>query len=66
MDSLVDEASKRGTIEFLAVEPGQGRHGRGLFADPTRKLVRWVVHEEFNETFQSVWRALETRQELTR
>ena len=66
MDTLVDEASKRGALELLAVEPGQARHGRGLFADPTRQLVRWVVHGEFNETFQTAWPALETRRELTR
>lgn len=66
MDALVDDASKRGALELLAVEPGQARHGRGLFADPTKKLVRWVVHSEFNETFQNAWRALETRRELTR
>lgn len=66
MDALVDEASKRGALELLAVEPGQARHGRGLFADPTKKLVRWVVHSEFNETFQNAWRALETQRELTR
>lgn len=66
MDALVDEASKRGALELLAVEPGQSRHGRGLFADPTKKLVRWVVHSEFNDTFQNAWRALETQRELTR
>lgn len=66
MDALVDEASKRGALELLAVEPGQARHGRGLFADPTKKLVRWVVHSEFNDTFQHAWSALGTRRELTR
>lgn len=66
MDALVDEASKRGALELLAVEPGQARHGRGLYADPTKKLVRWVVHSEFNESFQNAWSALETRRELTR
>lgn len=66
MDTLVDEAGKRGALELLAVEPGQARHGRGLYADPTKKLVRWVVHSEFNETFQNAWRALGTRSELTR
>lgn len=65
MDALVDEALKRGAIELLAAEAGQARHGRGLFADPTRKLVRWVVHREFNDTFQNAWSALETRSELT-
>lgn len=66
MDALVDDAQRRGALELLAVEPGQARHGRGLFADPTKKLVRWVVHSEFNDTFQNAWRALETRRELTR
>jgi hypothetical protein len=66
VDVLVDEALKRGAIELLAAEAGQARHGRGLFADPTRKLVRWVVHREFNDTFQNAWSALETRSELTR
>ena len=66
MDALVDEASRRGALELLAVEPGQARHGRGLFADPTKKLVRWVVHSEFNDTFQKAWSALRTRRELTR
>lgn len=66
MDMVVDEASKRGALELLAVEPGQARHGRGLFADPTRKLVRWVVHDDFNAIFQNAWPALETRRELTR
>jgi hypothetical protein len=66
MDALVDEASRRGAMELLAVEPGQARHGRGLFADPTKKLVRWVVHSEFNDAFQKAWSALETRRELTR
>jgi len=51
MDALVDEAGKRGALELLAAEPGQARHGRGLFADPTKKLVRWVVHPEFNDIF---------------
>lgn len=66
MDALVGEASRSGALELLAVEPGQARHGRGLFADPTKKLVRWVVHREFNDTFQNAWSALETRRELTR
>jgi hypothetical protein len=66
MDALVDDAGKRGALELLAAEPGQARHGRGLYADPTKKLVRWVVHSEFNESFQNAWRALETRPELTR
>ena len=66
MDALLDDGLKCGAIELLAAEAGQARHGRGLFADPTRKLVRWVVHSEFNDTFQNAWSALETRSELTR
>ncbi len=66
MDALVDEAVHRGALELLDAEPGQARHGRGLHADPSRKLVRWVVHTEFNEAFQSTWPALDTERELTR
>ena len=66
MDVLVDESSKHGALELLEVEPGQARHGRGLFADPTKKLVRWVVHREFNDTFETAWSALGRRRELTR
>lgn len=66
MDALIDHAVQRGALELLAAEPGQARHGRGLFADPARKLVRWVVHSEFNDTFQNTWSALETRREMTR
>lgn len=66
MDALIDQAVKRGALELLAAEPGQARHGRGLHADPTRKLVRWVVHSEFNDAFQNAWSALETKRELTR
>lgn len=66
MDALVDEAARRGALELLAAEPGQARHGRGLFADPTRKLVRWVVHGEFDQIFHDAWDALDTRREPTR
>lgn len=65
MDALIDEAMRNGALELLAAEPGQARHGRGLHADPAQKLVRWVVHTEFNDAFHSAWRALETRPELT-
>lgn len=65
MDALLGEATRTGALELLAAEPGQARHGRGLFADPAQKLVRWVVHTEFNDAFHSAWRALETRPELT-
>jgi hypothetical protein len=66
MDALVSQAVQHGALELLDAEPGQARHGRGLHADPSRKLVRWVVHTEFNDAFQSVWPALETERELTR
>ena len=61
----VDQAVHHGALELLDAEPGQARHGRGLQADPSRKLVRWVVHTEFNDVFQSAWPALETEWELT-
>lgn len=66
MDALIDEAVQRGAIELLDAEPGQARHGRGLHADPARKLVRWVVHNEFNDAFEGAWSALETKREVAR
>ena len=66
MDALVDQAVQKGALELLDAQPGQARHGRGLHGDPTRKLVRWVVHTEFNDAFQNAWPALETGRELTR
>ena len=49
MDALMSCAMEKGAIEILAAEPGQARHGRGLFGDRQRKLARWVVHEDFND-----------------
>jgi len=67
MDALVDHAMQKGALELLDAQPGQARHGRGLHADPSRKLVRWVVHSEFNHVFENAWAALDTgREELTR
>jgi hypothetical protein len=66
MDALIDQAMQRGALELLDAEPGQARHGRGLHADPARKLVRWVVHNEFNDAFQGAWSALETKREAAR
>ncbi|HYD57906.1 MAG TPA: hypothetical protein VEB41_13445 [Burkholderiales bacterium] len=66
MDMLIEQAMKRGALELLDAEPGQARHGRGLHADPSRKLVRWVVHTEFNDAFHNAWAALGTERELTR
>lgn len=62
MDLLVETSVSTGAIEILSAEPGQSRHGRGLYGDPARKLVRWVVHQEFNDCFQSAWAALESNQ----
>lgn len=58
MDQLLESAVSTGALEVISAEPGQARHGRGLFGDPARKLVRWVVHPEFNDRFQSAWAAL--------
>ena len=58
MDLLVQGAMATGALEVLSAEAGQARHGRGLFGDPARKLVRWVVHREFNDHFQGAWAAL--------
>jgi len=66
MDALIDHAIQRGALELLDSAPGQARHGRGLHADPSRKLVRWIVHTEFNDAFQNTWPALKTKLELTR
>lgn len=64
MDALIDQAMKQGALELLDAQPGQARHGRGLHADPSRKLVRWVVHTEFNDAFQNAWAALGMEREL--
>ncbi|MBM4287438.1 MAG: hypothetical protein FJ135_04675 [Deltaproteobacteria bacterium] len=48
MDALMSCALKKGAIEILAAEPGQARHGRGLFGDRQRKLAKWIVHDDFN------------------
>jgi hypothetical protein len=66
MDALVDHAMRNGALELLDAQPGQARHGRGLHADPSRKLVRWVVHTEFNDAFQNAWATLATHREQTR
>ena len=62
MDQLLEDAVSTGTLEIVSAEPGQSRHGRGLFGDPARKLVRWVVHKEFNDRFQSAWAVLGVRE----
>jgi hypothetical protein len=60
MDEVVNNAIAKGALELLAAEPGQARHGRGLYADPSRKLVRWIIHSEFDNAFQNAWAALDT------
>jgi hypothetical protein len=54
MDTVMQAAMDRGAIEILAAEPGQSRHGRGLFGDRQRKLVKWVIHDDFNECLAGI------------
>lgn len=56
MDAVMQAAIDRGAIEILAAEPGQSRHGRGLFGDRQRKLVKWVIHDDFNECLAGIER----------
>lgn len=51
MDELLGAALKKGAIELHAAEPGQARHGRGLFGDRQRKLINWSIHPEFDALF---------------
>ncbi len=51
MDALLDAALRTGAIELHAAEPGQARHGRGLFGDRGRNLIRWTIHPEFDALF---------------
>lgn len=52
-DLLLEAAFRQGAIELLDAQPGQARHGRGLFGDLKRKLVHWQIHDEFNTIFRS-------------
>jgi len=47
-DNLLSESFRVGAIELFSAEPGQPRHGRGLFGDTQQKLLRWRVHEGFD------------------
>jgi hypothetical protein len=47
-DRLLSESFRAGAIELFSTEPGQPRHGRGLFGDAQQKLLRWRVHEGFD------------------
>ena len=53
-DRLLSEAFRTGVIELFSAEPGQPRHGRGLFGDSARKLLRWRVHPGFDDLHCSV------------
>ncbi len=49
-DGVIGGAIEAGTIEVHAWAPGQPRHGRGLYGDRDRKLVRWTVHNDLQLT----------------
>ena len=53
-DRLLSESIRVGAIELFSAEPGQPRHGRGLFGDVQQKLLRWRVHEDFDEVCTNV------------
>ncbi len=49
-DGVIGGAIETGAIEIHAWAPGQPRHGRGLYGDRDRKLVRWTVHDDLELT----------------
>ena len=49
-DAVIGGAVEAGTIEVHAWAPGLPRHGRGLYGDRDRKLVRWTVHDDLRLT----------------
>jgi hypothetical protein len=53
-DRLLSESLRVGALELLSAEPGQPRHGRGLFGDAQQKLLRWRVHQGFDVICASV------------
>ena len=53
-DALLAESFRTGAIELFSAEPGQPRHGRGLFGDPQQKLLRWRLHPGFDALCVSV------------
>ncbi|MEI6656527.1 MAG: hypothetical protein WCP45_17325 [Verrucomicrobiota bacterium] len=53
-DRLLTESFRVGAIELFSSEPGQPRHGRGLFGDSRQKLLRWRVHEGFDSICTSL------------
>lgn len=46
IDKTIGGAIESGAIEVHDWAPGQPRHGRGLYGDRDRKLVRWTVHDD--------------------
>lgn len=66
MDALLERSLAVGALELLDAQPGQSRHGRGLQADPTRKLLRWVIHPEFDEAFRVAMTLLDNTWEPAR
>ena len=53
-DALLTESFRVGALELFSAEPGQPRHGRGLFGDPQQKLLRWRAHEGFEAVCNTV------------
>lgn len=53
-DRVLSEAFRTGVIELFSAEPGQPRHGRGLFGDSAQQLLRWHVHPGFDDLHHSV------------
>lgn len=49
-DRIFQQAFDSGSIEVEAWLPGQPRHGRGFLGDRERKLVRWIIHDDFTLT----------------
>lgn len=47
-DRIIGTALASGSIEVHTWAPGQPRHGRGLFGERERKLVRWTIHNNFS------------------
>ena len=64
-DRLLSESFRTGAVELLSVEPGQPRHGRGLFGDTHQKLVHWRVHHGFDEICATVVSAFQQPERAT-
>jgi hypothetical protein len=53
-DRLLSESIRAGAIELFSAEPGQSRHGRGLYGDAKQKLLHWRVHPGFDDICHQV------------